>query len=356
MSFGSLQGMRSHSTMLVRGNTGTKIAQGRVGVRKELPYFENELWHKIFAATDLETCKANRIAFHDMLSRDWEAAWTFLFSDFEKDECRPLKPPQDWPMMILLLKEKKIPESFRIIICERLARYKSPSLLKEARQAGCPWNALVIYRAVCYGSLDCLRWARENGCRRYALDHIFAEIAASHGFLDVLKYLHQNDFCWDKDTMTNALCGGHLACLKFANENGCPWTCLLFKAAKTYQKFHRKSWTEHHWDCVKYLLDARYVHPKAEWPVPKKWWGSFLNTAWNAKHELISEKAWSLQCTSIDDVLLSLSMNGYVTPLTLSSVVYGLFSFLCQPRISGLYHHLWTQVELWQYGTPSIET
>ena len=230
---------------------------------KELPYLENELWHKIFAATDLETCRANRVAFHDMLSRDWDAAWTFLFSDSEKDECRPLKPPRDWPMMILLLRERKIPLAFRRKICEKMARYKNLNLLKEARQAGCPFTVFVIDYAVCCGSLECLRWARENGCEQCIFEHLFTETAASHGFLDVLKYLHQNGFFWDGCTIENALRGGHLDCLKFAHENGCPWSSVIFEAAKTYQKSDTNSWTEDHWDCMQYLIDADCRHAKS---------------------------------------------------------------------------------------------
>ena len=267
-------------------NTETDIAEGQVSDNwKELPYLENELWHKIFAATDLETCRANRIAFHDMLSRDWDAAWTFLFSDSEKDQSRPLKPPQDWPMMILLLRKRKIPDVVRSRICERFARYKNPSLLKEARQAGCCWSGLVIVNAICFGSVECLRWARENGCKRYLYEEFVAETAAFNGFLDVLKYLHQNGFFWDGYTMQNALRGGHLDCLKFANENDCPWGDMLSKAANRYQT---DLWTKNHWDCVQYLIDAGC--PRAElagWSVPKQWWGSVLNLDWNAQHKLM---------------------------------------------------------------------
>ena len=220
--------------------------------RKKLPYLENEIWHKIFAATDLETCRANRIAFHDMLSRDWDAAWKFLIADSEKDEPRPLKSPRDWPMMILLLRERKIPEALRDNICEKMAIYKSSSLLREARQADCPWSGDVLGNAVCYGSLECLRWARENGCEKILPDSIYTFTAASYGFLDVLKYLHQHNFFWNEDTMYHALNGGHLDCLKFAHQNGCPSNSVLVDA----ERYHTEFWSNDHSDCVQYLRDA----------------------------------------------------------------------------------------------------
>ena len=221
------------------------------GENKELPYLENELWHKIYAATDLETCRANRTAFHDMLSRDWDAAWKFLFSDSDRDDCKPLKPPRDWPMMILMLREKKIPENIRSKICNRMARFKNPSLLREASQAGCRLSAEVAEYAICYGSLECLRWACENGCGRSELDYLYAQSAASYGFLDILKYLRLNNFYWDELTMDQALHGGHLDCLKFAHENCCPWSTELFRA-----RYQRVYWTKNHWDCMQYLIDT----------------------------------------------------------------------------------------------------
>ena len=247
-----------------------KSAQG-----KELPYLENELWHKIFAATDLETCRANRIAFHDMLSRDWDAAWTFLFSDSEKDECsncRPRKPPQEWPMMILLLREKKIHEDVRGDICKRMARYKDPLLLKEARQAGCIWNDEVLECAVDNGSLECLKWAHENGCTvlitygRSRIAWSCTDTAAKNGLLDILKYLQQNNFPWDEYTMIHALHGGHLNCLKFAHESGCPWNSKLFDVAKARE---RRFWTDNRWDCVQYLIDSGC--PQEKNSIPREW-------------------------------------------------------------------------------------
>ena len=47
--------------------------------------------------------------------------------------------------------------------------------------------------------------------------------AAKNGHLDCLKYAHENGCPWDEDTCTNAAENGHLDCLIYAHENGCPW-------------------------------------------------------------------------------------------------------------------------------------
>ena len=47
-------------------------------------------------------------------------------------------------------------------------------------------------------------------------------IAATEGHLDCLKYLYENGCPWDEMTTYGAVIGGHLDCLKYAYENGCP--------------------------------------------------------------------------------------------------------------------------------------
>ena len=47
--------------------------------------------------------------------------------------------------------------------------------------------------------------------------------AASGGHLECLKYAHENGCPWDEETCSEAAYGGHLECLKYAHEKGCPW-------------------------------------------------------------------------------------------------------------------------------------
>jgi hypothetical protein len=43
------------------------------------------------------------------------------------------------------------------------------------------------------------------------------------GFLNMLKYLHENGCPWNEWACANAALGGHLEVLKYLHENGCPW-------------------------------------------------------------------------------------------------------------------------------------
>ena len=57
------------------------------------------------------------------------------------------------------------------------------SLMKWARENGCPWNKWTCAYAAQNGHLDVLKWARENGCtwNKWTCAH-----AAQNGHLDVL--------------------------------------------------------------------------------------------------------------------------------------------------------------------------
>ena len=71
-----------------------------------------------------------------------------------------------------------------------------------------------------YGSLNCVKYAHENGC---SWGKSICSIAALNGHLDYFKYVHENDCYRNRITCSFAAGDGHLECLKYAHENGCPW-------------------------------------------------------------------------------------------------------------------------------------
>ena len=92
--------------------------------------------------------------------------------------------------------------------------------LQWARENGCPWNEWTCSNAALNGHLDCLQWARENGC---PWDKYTCCNAARNGHFDCLQWARENGCPWNEWTCTNAALNGHLDCLKWARENGCPW-------------------------------------------------------------------------------------------------------------------------------------
>ena len=59
--------------------------------------------------------------------------------------------------------------------------------------------------------------------------------AAGGGHLECLRYAHENGCPWDVYTCRSAARGGHLECLRYAHENGCPWdgaTCMQSAALR----------------------------------------------------------------------------------------------------------------------------
>ena len=91
--------------------------------------------------------------------------------------------------------------------------------------AGCQTST---YTASYVGHLECLKYARENGC---PWQPETTSAAAAYGHLKCLKYAHEHGCPWHPDTTRYAACYGHLECLKYAHENGCPWHPHTTRAA-----------------------------------------------------------------------------------------------------------------------------
>ncbi|ATZ80083.1 ankyrin repeat/DNA polymerase domain-containing protein [Bodo saltans virus] len=70
------------------------------------------------------------------------------------------------------------------------------------------------------GHLECLKYLHENGC---PLNWTTCAYAAKNGYLECLKYAHENGCPWGLCTCLYAAVNGHLECLKYLHENRCPW-------------------------------------------------------------------------------------------------------------------------------------
>ena len=89
------------------------------------------------------------------------------------------------------------------------------------------------------GHLDCLRYAREHGCPWNEWTCLFA---VSNGHLDCLRYAHENGCPWNEVTCAHAASNGHLDCLRYARENGCCWDKRTCEGAAKYGQL----------ECLKY--------------------------------------------------------------------------------------------------------
>ena len=111
--------------------------------------------------------------------------------------------------------------------CWLWAKHGHLDCLQWARGNGCPWDVETCAYAALSGNLECLQWAHENGC---PWDTYTCALAAMMGHLDCLQWAHENGCPWNSRTCVAAVENGHLDCLKWAHENGCPWdtrTCAL---------------------------------------------------------------------------------------------------------------------------------
>ena len=89
-----------------------------------------------------------------------------------------------------------------------------------------------IMESGCYtGSLEMIKYSYINGSELRNMN-----ILIEHGYLECVKYLHENGCPWNEKSCVAASRNGHLEILKYLHENGCYWNELSCKAA--YENGH----------------------------------------------------------------------------------------------------------------------
>jgi hypothetical protein len=166
--------------------------------------------------------------------------------------------------------------------CLKVAETNKLELLKWAREEKkCEWDAWTINAAVGQGNLEMVKYCIANGC---PVNEFTCARAAMTGYLEVLKYLHEEVKApWDENTAewaagnghlhileylverkyheydeyacVCAASNGHLDCLKFLHETAkAPWD------SDAILETHRNN----HPECLQYLLDN-------DCPLPEGW-------------------------------------------------------------------------------------
>ena len=59
--------------------------------------------------------------------------------------------------------------------------------------------------------------------------------AASNGHIECLRYAHENGCPWDEQTCSDAVSNGHMDCAQYARDNGCPISRECADAIKRYE-------------------------------------------------------------------------------------------------------------------------
>ena len=136
-------------------------------------------------------------------------------------------------------------------LAARMARYGSVDALRWAREQGMPWDHRASEAAGKHGRLETLRMLKACGAplnpkevvkkaaahghvhvldyivdeERYApvLDEWMCAGAARHGKLEAIQWLRQRHCPWHAWTIVNAAIEGHLHVIEWARANGCSW-------------------------------------------------------------------------------------------------------------------------------------
>ena len=104
------------------------------------------------------------------------------------------------------------------------------------------WDASTCYSAASNGHIECLRYAHENGC---PWDEATCSDAAWNGHIECLRYARENGCPWDDGTCASAAWSGRIECLRYAHEHGCPWNAATSRFAAL----------NGHIECLRYARD-----------------------------------------------------------------------------------------------------
>jgi hypothetical protein len=111
------------------------------------------------------------------------------------------------------------PEIADELTCAIAAMHGNLEFLQWLHANGCPWDSGTSSHAAKAGQLEILQWARTNGC---PWDHHTCRAAAMAGHLEILQWLRANGCPWDKTTCEFATRHGHFHIFQWALSNGCP--------------------------------------------------------------------------------------------------------------------------------------
>ncbi len=106
-----------------------------------------------------------------------------------------------------------------IELCPSAALHGHLDILIWAKDHGFRCNENICRNAAIGGHLEILKWAINNKC--YFDESIVYYFAAHENKLNIIKWMHENNYEWDYKTCNGAAENGNLELLKWLMENGC---------------------------------------------------------------------------------------------------------------------------------------
>lgn len=124
-----------------------------------------------------------------------------------------------------------------LCVCSHAAAEGSIECLRYVREQGCcEWrdnSSLPLIPAIWKGQTSCVEYALQHGYPISQEYDIYCYVAARMGFIYILKLLHAAGSPFNEHTCSEAAYNGHLDCVQYLHENGCPWyKCICEEAAR----------------------------------------------------------------------------------------------------------------------------
>eukprot|EP01032_Pedospumella_encystans_P009895 gene9895-11610_t len=94
--------------------------------------------------------------------------------------------------------------------------------IQYLHEIGCPWKGDTLSWSTCKGRVDILQYAMEEGCNHF--DDL-VEVTVNNGQLPCLQYLVESQGLYMQEDgliFAEALLGGHLSCVMYLMDQGCP--------------------------------------------------------------------------------------------------------------------------------------
>ena len=121
------------------------------------------------------------------------------------------------------------------------AKGGSVEILNWLHNAGYPWDKSLAYIASEEGCLPVLIWASEHGCD---LDRLVVYNAGKQGHLDILKWAREQGCPWHDEVPLATAKEGHWDVMKWAIANGCGWQPEVGTLAATQGKMDILQWAK----------------------------------------------------------------------------------------------------------------